>query len=58
MLLLQVPGGPELLVVLLMLGVFGGVVGVSALAAVYLLRREGNPDEETAERREDDREMK
>ncbi|MEF8780246.1 MAG: hypothetical protein V5A46_06180 [Haloferacaceae archaeon] len=55
MMFLQLPIGPELLVVLLMLGVFGGGVGVAVLVAVYLLRREGDPAEKTAERREEDR---
>ena len=38
---LQVPGGPELLVVLLMLAFFGAFVGVAVIVAVYLLRRGG-----------------
>lgn len=42
MALLQLPGGPELLVVLLMLGFFGAFVGVAVLAAVFLMRRGAN----------------
>lgn len=46
MALLQLPGGPELLVVLLMLGFFGAFVGVAVLAAVFLMRRGANSVEE------------
>lgn len=57
MVLLQVPGGPELLVVLLMLGFFGAFVGVAVLVAVYLLRRgsEPRPESSSTESNVDDR---
>ena len=43
---LQVPGGPELLIVLLMLAFFGAFVGVAVIVAVVLLRR-GSGDRST-----------
>ena len=49
---LQVPAGPELLIVLLMLAFFGAFVGIAVIVAVFLLRRgsgDGSADEPDAD---------